>query len=77
MKKSTFTAILGCAAVMCALSTSGFAQNDKSGSCHKGLDDKLMWKIHFALDNEEELNITAEQRQDLRELKKTLKKTID
>ncbi len=76
MKKYTCRMIVGCAAIIFALSTMALAGGHKDGYCKKGLDDKLIGKFHFVLQNEDELALTPEQTHDIKELKKSVKKKV-
>ncbi len=76
MKLRTYYALIGYVAVMCLLSQPVFAGGRKSCDSKKGLEHKILGKIHFVLQNEDELKLTAEQKYDLKELKKNVKRQL-
>ena len=76
MKKNKYAMMMGCAAIICALSTMAFAGGCKDTCSKKGWDDKLIGKIYFALQNADDLELTAEQTSDLKELKRSVKKQV-
>jgi hypothetical protein len=78
MKKKTsgILFLLACCLVMFAIPMAYAAEHQKCGKCGKGLDSKILKKLHLAIEYQDELQASDSQIRKIRELKIRLKKDL-
>ena len=78
MKKRTsgILLFLACYLVMFALPMAYAGDDQKCGKCERGLDRKVLKKLHLAIENQDELKASDSQIEKIRGMKIALKKDL-